>query len=91
MRYEEYKPTGLFWLSEIPSNWEWHFLSQVATEQKIKKPIGEIFPVLTLSYGEVKKKKNVDEGLVPETYDNYQMLIAGNIVMRLIEIGRAHV
>jgi type I restriction enzyme S subunit len=38
----------------------------------------------------VKRKKNINEGLVPETYDNYQMLYTDNIVMRLIDLQNDH-
>ena len=89
-RYDSYKPTGLKWFSEIPIGWEWRFLSQVAHEQNIKKPAGEMYPVMTLSYGEIKRKANIDAGLVPSNYDNYQMLYRGNIVLRLIDLQNDH-
>lgn len=38
----------------------------------------------------MKRKKNINEGLVPETYDNYQMLYTDNIVMRLIDLQNDH-
>ena len=89
-RYDTYKSTGLNWFSEIPIGWEWRFLSQVAHEQNIKKPVGEMYPVMTLSYGEIKRKANIDAGLVPSNYDNYQMLYRGNIVLRLIDLQNDH-
>lgn len=89
-RYEAYKSTGLKWFPEIPNGWEWRFLCQVAQEQIIKKPSGEMHPVMTLSYGEIKRKKNIDSGLVPSNYDNYQMLYKGNIVLRLIDLQNDH-
>lgn len=89
-RYEAYKPTGLKWFPEIPQEWNWRFLCQVAQEQTIKKPPEEMYPVMTLSYGEIKRKKNIDSGLVPSNYDNYQMLYKGNIVLRLIDLQNDH-
>ena len=89
-RYEEYKKTGLTWLPEIPQNWKWRFLSQVAQEQTIRKPAGEMYPILTLTYGEIKRKKNIDSGLVPTDYGTYQMLYKGNIVLRLIDLQNDH-
>lgn len=89
-RYDTYKSTGLNWFSEIPTGWEWRFLSQVAHEQNIKKPVGEMYPVMTLSYGEIKRKANIDAGLVPSNYDNYQILYRGNIVLRLIDLQNDH-
>lgn len=89
-QYEEYKKTGLTWLPEIPQNWKWRFLSQVAQEQTIRKPAGEVYPILTLTYGEIKRKKNIDSGLVPADYGTYQMLYKGNIVLRLIDLQNDH-
>lgn len=89
-RYAAYKPTGLKWFPEIPQEWNWRFLCQVAQEQTIKKPPEEMYPVMTLSYGEIKRKKNIDSGLVPSNYDNYQMLYKGNIVLRLIDLQNDH-
>lgn len=58
-RYAAYKPTGLKWFPEIPQEWNWRFLCQVAQEQTIKKPPEEMYPVMTLSYGEIKRKKTL--------------------------------
>lgn len=89
-RYRAYKRTGLEWLPEIPQEWKWKFLSQVAHEQTINKPVGEMYPIMTLSYGEIKKKKKIDSGLVPANYDTYQMLYKDNIVLRLIDLQNDH-
>ena len=45
---------------------------------------------MTLSYGEIKRKKNTEAGLVPSNYDSYQMLYKGNIVLRLIDLQNDH-
>ena len=89
-RYEAYKPTGLEWYPAIPQGWEWLYLFQVAHEQTIKKPADEMYPIMTLSYGEIKRKKNTETGLLPSNYDSYQMLYKGNIVLRLIDLQNDH-
>lgn len=89
-RYEAYKQTGVEWYPAIPQGWEWRYLFQVAHEQTIKKPADEMHPVMTLSYGEIKRKKNTEAGLVPSNYDSYQMLYKGNIVLRLIDLQNDH-
>lgn len=89
-RYEAYKQTGVEWYPAIPQGWEWRYLFQVAHEQTIKKPADEMYPVMTLSYGEIKRKKNTEAGLVPSNYDSYQMLYKGNIVLRLIDLQNDH-
>ena len=90
MRYEEYKQTNVFWLPEIPAAWEWLLLSQTAKEQCIKKPQGAAFNVMSLSYGSVIRKRNIDAGLVPANYDNYQVIQAGNIILRLTDLQNDH-
>lgn len=89
-RYEAYKPTSVEWYPAIPQGWEWRYLFQIAHEQTIKKPFDEMYPVMTLSYGEIKRKKNTEAGLVPSNYDSYQMLYKGNIVLRLIDLQNDH-
>lgn len=89
-RYEAYKPTSVEWYPAIPQEWEWRYLFQIAHEQTIKKPVDEMYPVMTLSYGEIKRKKNTEAGLVPSNYDSYQMLYKGNIVLRLIDLQNDH-
>lgn len=89
-RCEAYKPTSVEWYPAIPQGWEWRYLFQIAHEQTIKKPVDEMYPVMTLSYGEIKRKKNTEAGLVPSNYDSYQMLYKGNIVLRLIDLQNDH-
>lgn len=88
--YEEYKPTGIEWIPQIPAHWNWSFLSQVASEQKIKKPKEKMFPVMSLSYGQIIRKKNIDVGLVPASYDNYQLISDGNIILRFTDLQNDH-
>lgn len=89
-RYEAYKDTGLFWLPQIPQKWEWKFLSQVAKEQKDRKPENIDFAVMSLSYGNIIRKKNLSAGLVPENYNNYQVIRKGNIILRLTDLQNDH-
>lgn len=88
--YERYKPTGIEWISQIPAHWDWSFLSQVASEQKIKKPKDKMYPVMSLSYGQIIRKKNIDVGLVPASYDNYQFVSNGNIILRFTDLQNDH-
>jgi type I restriction enzyme S subunit len=85
-KYESYTPTQLDWLSEIPSHWQWNFLSQIASEQKTKKGKTDIHPVLSLSYGRIVRKRDIDVGLVPASYDNYQVVNRGNIILRFTDL-----
>lgn len=88
--YEEYKATGIQWLPKIPRHWDWSFLSQIADEKKVKKPKNEMFPVMSLSYGRIIKKKNINSGLVPNNYDNYQIISRGDIILRFTDLQNDH-
>ena len=88
--YEGYKPTDIAWIPQIPEHWNWSFLSQVASEQKIKKPKNKILPVMSLSYGQIIRKKNIDAGLVPVSYDTYQLISKGNIILRFTDLQNDH-
>lgn len=88
--YKSYKNVDLPWLKRVPEHWEIASLARVAKEQKIKKPKGEHFQVLSLSYGKIIKKKDINFGLVPKDYDNYQLLHPGNIVLRFTDLQNDH-
>lgn len=88
--YEEYKATGIQWLPNIPKHWDLSFLFQIASEKKVKKPKNAMFPVMSLSYGRIIKKKNINSGLVPNNYDNYQIISKGDIVLRFTDLQNDH-
>lgn len=88
--YKSYKNVDLPWLKRVPEHWKIASLARVAKEQKIKKPKGEHFQVLSLSYGKIIKKKDINFGLVPKDYDNYQLLHPGNIVLRFTDLQNDH-
>lgn len=84
--YDKYKKTELFWLSEVPEHWQWLYLSQVCKEQKIKNSNENENNVLSLSYGNIIRKKDMDFGLVPKEYSGYQIVSDGNIILRLTDL-----
>lgn len=84
------KDSGITWLGKIPQHWEMSFLSQVAAEKKVKKPRNAMFPVMSLSYGRIIKKKNINSGLVPNNYDNYQIISRGDIILRFTDLQNDH-
>jgi len=43
-----------------------------------------------LSYGNIIRKANVDEGLVPASYETYQIVDNGNIILRLTDLQNDH-
>lgn len=55
------------------------------TENKEKNDGGE-HQVLSLSYGSIIIKKNVNEGLIPENYSSYQCIRPGYIIVRCTDL-----
>ena len=81
--YLAYRPSGAEWLGDVPSHWD--VLSGRAcysSEQTLNKGMVEI-TVLTLSYGQIKiRPKEKLHGLVPESFETYQLVEPGDIVCR---------
>lgn len=85
-RYSEYKDSGVKWLGEIPSHWEVVRGLAVFSENKNKNTQLENSIVLSLSYGKIIVKKDIDTGLVPEEYSSYQIVKPGFIIVRSTDL-----
>lgn len=71
-----------------PQKWPLNKLHHVFTVRKGNKNIGMINDnLLSLSYGRIINK-NIDtsEGLLPESFETYQIVNSGDIVMRLTDL-----
>ena len=89
-RYESYKDSGVQWLGEIPGHWGCVKLKMFCQDNKEKNKGNIESCVLSLSYGNIIVKKNVNFGLVPENYDSYQIVNPGNIILRLTDLQNDH-
>lgn len=86
-RYESYKPSGISWIGEIPSHWETPFLFQFCNEHFISNKNVHHQNLLSLSYGKIVRKNiNKTDGLLPESFDTYQIVKPGNIILRLTDL-----
>ena len=85
-RYESYKESGVKWLGEIPSHWEILPGLAVFKENKTKNTELSEKTVLSLSYGNIIIKKDIDEGLVPADYKGYQIVHPGYIIIRCTDL-----
>lgn len=77
------KPSGMEWLGDIPYHWE--ILPGKATFQEKRIPnIGLIEKkVLSLSYGKIiVKSEEKLRGLVPNSFETYQIIDDGDIIVR---------
>ena len=84
------KDSGIDWIGQIPEHWQIKMLCQLARPKKIQKPTNKMYPVLSLSYGRIIQKKDINAGLVPTTYDNYQLVIEGDIILRFTDLQNDH-
>lgn len=89
-RYQEYKDSGVQWLGEIPGHWEKVKLKVFCKENKEKNKGNIESCVLSLSYGKVIIKQNINFGLVPDNYENYQIVNPGYIILRLTDLQNDH-
>lgn len=86
-RYDTYTESGISWIGKIPSHWEMRKLSQLSLLHfKSNKDI-QHQNLLSLSYGRIiRKDVNTTSGLLPTSYNTYQIINEGNIVLRLTDL-----
>ena len=85
--YPEYRESGIPWLGRIPTHWKvGPGLS--AFQEKQEKNIGlKERRVLSLSYGRIIiKPKERLHGLVPESFETYQIVGPGDIIVRSTDL-----
>lgn len=86
-QYPSYKNSGVEWLGDVPEHWNLKRFGYLFDENK-KKNIGlKETNVLSLSYGNIKEK-NIDDnkGLLPESFETYQIIEPNNIVFRFTDL-----
>lgn len=85
------KDSGISWIGMIPEHWELRKLSQVSYEHYISNKDVHHQNLLSLSYGRIIRKDiNTTEGLLPASFDTYQIVEEGNIVLRLTDLQNDH-
>ena len=89
--YPAYKDSGVPWLGKVPEKWE--VLPVLATyKPKLVKNTAMVEKtVLSLSYGRViVKPAEKLRGLVPESFETYQIVNPGNIIVRTTDLQNDH-
>lgn len=89
--YAEYKESGLPWLGRVPGHWE----SRPAFGAFVPNHVGnhgmKEKTVLSLSYGRIViKPAEKLHGLVPESFETYQIVNLGDIVLRTTDLQNDH-
>lgn len=89
--YTQVKNSGVDWVQDIPVSWGIRVLFQLADQVKNKNRELVEQNLLSLSYGKIKRKdiKN-PEGLLPESFDGYNIIEANDIVLRLTDLQNDH-
>lgn len=83
--------TAVSWVKTIPAHWNEKSLIQVAEEQQIKNAGMVEDNLLSLSYGKIINKDiKTTDGLLPSSFEGYQIVHDGNIILRLTDLQNDH-
>lgn len=89
--YTSTKESGIDWIGTIPTTWKTHTLYQLVTRVKNKNNDLREDNLLSLSYGKIKRKDiNSNGGLLPESFNGYNIIEDGDIVLRLTDLQNDH-
>ncbi|MFY3776373.1 restriction endonuclease subunit S [Marinobacter salsuginis] len=85
--YPEYKDTEIAWIATIPSSWKLlPFFSRFFERKESNKGMKNE-NLLSLSYGRIVRKDIATlEGLLPASFETYQVVHPGDIVFRLTDL-----
>ena len=79
----EMKDSGIEWIGEIPSHWEIHPVYNFFGERKAKNYALKEQNLLSLSYGRIIRKDiNTNGGLLPASFNTYNIVESGDIIIR---------
>ncbi|WP_407798829.1 restriction endonuclease subunit S [Raoultella ornithinolytica] len=85
--YPEYKDSGVEWVGDMPHHWQTKPAFAVVMDQCIKNSDGAESNVLSLSYGNIVERDVENNfGLLPESFNTYQIVNQGDIVLRLTDL-----
>lgn len=79
----EMKDSGIEWVGKIPKDWEVHPVYVYFEEGKTKNYRMQEQNLLSLSYGRIIRKDiNTNGGLLPASFNTYNVVEAGDIIIR---------
>ena len=86
-RYPKYKESVAPWLGQVPEHWEVGKISRFASEAGVKNKGMLERNLLSLSYGQIVRKDiEANEGLLPASFEGYQIVEKGDTVLRLTDL-----
>ena len=85
------KDSGIEWIGKIPEGWGEVMLSSLFCEHKQKNEGMQCNNLLSLSYGKIIRKSiDTSEGLLPGSFEGYNIIDKGDIVLRLTDLQNDH-
>jgi len=86
-KYPAYKNSGAAWIGDIPSQWNVLPFLGVARERYESNAGMKEDNLLSLSYGRIVRKDSAsNDGLLPESFETYQIVQPGDTVFRLTDL-----
>lgn len=81
------KDSGIDWIGQVPQGWGIDFANHIFEEHKQKNKGNKEKNLLSLSYGRIIRKSiDTSFGLLPESFDTYNIIQRGDIVLRLTDL-----
>lgn len=81
------KDSGVEWIGMIPDGWNMFSAFQIFSRVDCKNVGVKERNLLSLSYGRIKRKDiESADGLLPESFEGYNIIEAGDIVLRLTDL-----
>ena len=84
--YSEYKDSGLPWLGRVPGHWQTAPGFAAFRKKQIKNIGLKEKRVLSLSYGRIVVKPEGLRGLMPDSFETYQIVEPGDIIIRSTDL-----
>lgn len=85
------KDSGIDWAEKISQHWDVLFLQQIAEERFVKNAGMLEDNLLSLSYGHIIRKDiNTTDGLLPASFEGYQIVEKDDTVLRLTDLQNDH-
>ena len=85
--YPQYKDSGVTWIGQMPAHWRIQPLLSIAPERYDSNAGMLEDNLLSLSYGRIVRKDiESNDGLLPESFETYQIVRPNDIVFRLTDL-----
>ena len=81
------RDSGIDWIAEVPATWKTTSILVVTDENKAKNSDLSEKNLLSLSYGRIVRKDiDLAFGLLPTSFDSYQIVEPGYVVLRMTDL-----